>query len=101
MIPYRQEKTEQEDSIAVSKSNIPKHLVAYVLKDRNCVVCSTSNNCTGCADRPFMHPRVGFYNINISNFIYSLFNMTYLIGYIVTFFYISIYILFEKLLPLL
>ena len=76
MIPYRQEKTEQEDSIAVSKSNIPKHLVAYVLKDRNCVVCSTSNNwkpinfiCTGCADRPFMHPRVGFYNINISNFI--------------------------------
>ena len=59
-----EEKTEQEDSIAVSKSNIPKHLVAYVLKYRDCVVCSTPNNrkrtnfiCTGCADRPFLYPK--------------------------------------------
>ena len=59
-----EEKTEQEDSIAVCKSNIPKHLVTYVPKDGNCVVCSAPNNrkhtnfiCTGCADRPFLHPK--------------------------------------------
>ena len=60
-----EKKTEQEDSTAVSKPNIPKHLVAYVPKDRNCVVCSTANNrkrtnficSTGCADRPFLHLR--------------------------------------------
>ena len=71
-----EEKMEQEDSIAVFKSNIPKHLVAYVPRDRNCVVCRTPNNrkctnfiCTGCADRPFLHPKGCFYNINISSFI--------------------------------
>ena len=53
----------EEDSIAVSKSNIPKHLVAHVPKDKKCVFCSTSNNrkrtnfiCISCADRPFLHP---------------------------------------------
>ena len=36
-----EEKTEQEHIIAVSKSNIPKHLVAHVPKDRNCSRLST------------------------------------------------------------
>ena len=48
----------------------------------------------------FYIPRVAFYNINIGNSIWSLFNMTFLIGYIVTIICISIYILFDKLLPL-
>ena len=51
-------------SITLERFEKKKHLVGYVDSDRNCVVCSTSEKrrrtnfvCTGCSDKPHLHPK--------------------------------------------
>ena len=74
-----EKKTEQEDSTAVSKPNIPKHLVAYVMCPKIEIVSFAvpliiesvpiSFVVLAVLIDHFCISGVAFYNINISNFI--------------------------------